>query len=93
LTPAEADRVAFAARVRAGRAVLGWSQTALAKKAAITQRAVHRIEKGAVRPRQATVLQIDRAFNEGGLKFKMGGNGGFSMVVPFSVLKDLRFAR
>jgi predicted transcriptional regulator len=67
--PDEYDGVLFAARVTAGRSVLGWIQTALGKKTAITQRAVHRIKSGAVRSRKATMVLIDKAFDEAGLKF------------------------
>ena len=34
------DLVQFAAEIRAGRAVLGWSQTELARRTAVTQRAI-----------------------------------------------------
>jgi ribosome-binding protein aMBF1 (putative translation factor) len=69
--PDESEGVLFAARVRAGRAVLGWSQTALGKKTAITQRAIHRIEAGAVQSRKATMVRIDKAFDKAGLKFRV----------------------
>jgi predicted transcriptional regulator len=77
--------VLFAARVRAGRAVLGWTQAALGKKTAITQRAVHRIEAGAVQSRTATMVRIDKTFNEAGLKFQIQDDG-FIMTVPLRVL-------
>jgi predicted transcriptional regulator len=83
--PDEHDRVLFAARVRAGRAVLGGTQTALGKKTAITQRAVHRIEAGAVQSRIATMVRIDKTFNEAGLKFQIQADG-FTMTVPLRVL-------
>jgi ribosome-binding protein aMBF1 (putative translation factor) len=92
--PDEHDREVFAARVRAGRAILGWSQTALGKKARITQRAVHRIEIGAVQSREATVARIDKAFNEAGLTFQRGAEG-FTMTVPLQIVskRRLRTAR
>jgi ribosome-binding protein aMBF1 (putative translation factor) len=37
------DPVRFAAEITAGRAVLGWSQTELALRTAVTQRAIHSI--------------------------------------------------
>jgi ribosome-binding protein aMBF1 (putative translation factor) len=54
----------FAAEVRAGRAVLGWSQTEFAKRAAVTLRAIYSCPHGMgtegflsspVRPRRATL--------------------------------------
>jgi transcriptional regulator with XRE-family HTH domain len=43
--------VQFAAEVRAARAVLGWSQTELAKRTAVTQRAIYCIEQNIVQYR------------------------------------------
>ena len=48
------DLVQFAAEIKAGRAVLGWSQTELAKRTAVTQRAIYCIEQIIVRPRMQT---------------------------------------
>ncbi len=48
------DLLQFAAEVRAGRAVLGWSQTNLAKRTRVTQPAIYRIESNMVRPRKKT---------------------------------------
>jgi ribosome-binding protein aMBF1 (putative translation factor) len=48
------ERELFAAQIRAGRAVLGWSQTDLGERTGVTQRAIYRIEDGATRPRQLT---------------------------------------
>jgi DNA-binding XRE family transcriptional regulator len=83
--PDEPGRVLFAARVRAGRAVPGWTQTALCKKTSITQRAVHGIEAGAVQSRIATVVRVDKTFNEAGLKFQIEPDA-FTMTVPLRVL-------
>ena len=52
------DLVQFAAEIRAGRAVLGWSQTELAKRTAVTQRAIYCIEQNNVRPRTQTEERI-----------------------------------
>lgn len=89
--PAKHDQELFAARVRAGRAVLGWSQTALGKKAAITQRGVHCIEVGSVQSREATMARIDKAFNEAGLTFQIGA-GAFTMTVPLQIVSKRRVA-
>jgi predicted transcriptional regulator len=86
LDKAEFDLLRFAARVRAARAVLGWSQTELAKRAAVTQRAIYRIEKGVVRPREKTESSILKAFSDAGLRFELQLNGGFKMIVPRRVV-------
>src|SRR5215472_8743470 len=67
------DLVQFAAEIRAGRAVLGWSQTELARRTAVTQRAIHCIEQNVVRPRKQTEERIIEA----GLQFEPLSNGGF----------------
>jgi transcriptional regulator with XRE-family HTH domain len=75
------ERQLFAAQLRAGRAVLGWSQTDLGERTGVTQRAVYRIEDGATRPRQLTRVRIEKAFGEAGVEFKRLQTGGFIMVV------------
>ena len=61
------DLVQFAAEVRAGRAVLGWSQTELAKRAALTQRAIYCIERNIVQTRKQTEDRIIEAFTHAGI--------------------------
>jgi DNA-binding XRE family transcriptional regulator len=72
----------FAAVVRAGRAVLAWSQTELAKRAGLTQRAIYRIEQGSVQPRLATASTIIVVFTGAGLRFGKLSDGDFKMTVP-----------
>ena len=49
-------------RIRAARQALGWTQTELAQRAAVSARTIHAVEKG--RPcRQATKRQILNALN------------------------------
>jgi len=84
--PSETGRLLFAAKMRAGRAVLAWSQTQLGKKAQVTQRAIYRLEKGATQARKKTELQIERAFSAAGIKFENLSNGGFKVIVPGAVL-------
>jgi len=52
------DLVQFAAKVRAGRAALDWSQTDLADRIGVTQRAIYRIEQALSRPREETEARI-----------------------------------
>ncbi len=72
----------FAAEVRAGRAVLGWSQTELARRTAVTQRAIYCIEQNIVRPRKQTEERIVEVFSDAGLQFEPISKGGFKMTVP-----------
>ena len=78
----ESDLLLFAARMRAARAVLGWSQTELGKRAKVTQRAIYRLEKAAVRARHQTEVRINKAFQDAGVEFEELPNGGFEMSVP-----------
>jgi DNA-binding XRE family transcriptional regulator len=75
------ERQLFAAQIRAGRAVLGWSQTDLGERTGVTQRAIYRIEDGATRPRQLTRSRIEKAFGDAGVEFKKLQTGGFTMFV------------
>ena len=76
------DLAQFAAEVRAARAVLGWSQTELARRTAVTQRAIYCIEQNIVRPRMQTEERIIEAFTDAGLRFERLSSGGFKMTVP-----------
>ncbi len=76
------DLVQFAATVRAGRAVLGWSQTELARRTAVTQRTVYCVEQNIGRPRKRTEARIIEAFTDAGLRFEPLSKGGFKMTVP-----------
>jgi transcriptional regulator with XRE-family HTH domain len=78
----ETDLLLFAARMRAARAVLGWSQTELGRRARVTQRAIYRLEKAAVQARHQTEVRINKAFKDAGVAFQELPNGGFEMSVP-----------
>ncbi len=67
----------FAAEVRAGRAVLGWSQIELANRTSVTQRAIYCIEQSVVQPRKQTEERIIEAFTDAGLRFEHLSSGGF----------------
>lgn len=84
----QAECEVFAARIRAARAVLRWSQTELGNKAHITQRAIHRLEKAAVAARHLTLTRIDEAFKGAGIAFTELPNGGFELIVPGHVLTN-----
>lgn len=75
-----ADRAQLAAKVRAGRAILGWSQSDLGQKTGLSQRSINRLELGAVDVRRSTALVIEEAFREAGVRFE-NSPGGFRVVV------------
>ena len=80
------ERASFAAKLRAGRAVLGLSQDELAQQVGLTQKSVHRLEQGAVQPQLRTVARIQRFFCDRGISFENLRDGGFRLVVDSTVL-------
>lgn len=86
----ESERLVFAARMRAARAVLGWSQTELGRKAHVTQRAIYRLEKAAVKARRLTEVRINKAFEDAGIGFARLPSGGFEMIVQSELVNGSR---
>ena len=80
------ERAAFAAKLRAARAVLGLSQAKLAQQIGLTQKSVHRIEQGTVQPKLRTIMTIERFWCDQGIAFESLRDGGFRLVVDSSVL-------
>jgi ribosome-binding protein aMBF1 (putative translation factor) len=75
------DRHRFAAKVRAGRAILGWSQTELGRRAGLSQRSIYRLEMAAVDIRRSTVVALETVFASAGIDFEPLAGGGFKVVV------------
>ena len=68
----------FSAEIRAGRALLGWSQMDLAEAAAVGIATVRRLESSQdVRGSVETLFKIQRALEKGGVEFIQaeGGRG------------------
>ena len=84
------DTIVFAAKLRGARAVLGWTQTQLGKKAGLTQRAIYRIEIAASEARQDTRSRIENVLKDAGIDFEDVPNGGFRMFVSQRVLTKRR---
>ena len=63
------ERQVFAAKLRIARAAVGWSQTDLANRIGLSQRAVHKLEQGETEPRRATVLAVEDVLTEAGIAF------------------------
>jgi ribosome-binding protein aMBF1 (putative translation factor) len=83
-----ARHVVFAAKVRAGRALLGWSQTQLAERLGLSQRAVCKIEHAAVTARTSTEDAISQLFESLGVQFEELSDGGFIIRVGRRVFAD-----
>ena len=56
-------------QIRAGRGLLRWSGAVLAEKAGLTRDTINKIEDEAVQPREGTLKDIIRAFDENGVEF------------------------
>jgi transcriptional regulator with XRE-family HTH domain len=67
----------FSSQIRAARALLGWSQTTLARAAGIGLSTLQRIEqgKGVVKGNFDTVLKIQKTFENAGIKFSEDDSG------------------
>jgi transcriptional regulator with XRE-family HTH domain len=61
----------FSSQIRAARALLGWSQTTLARSAGIGLATLQRIEqsKGVVKANFETVLKIQKTLENAGIRF------------------------
>ncbi len=82
------DRLLVATTVRMARAALGWSQADLGRFLGMSQRAIHRIEQGHSEPRRTTLLAIESLLRKAGFKIEDRADGGFSMVVPGTMLGE-----
>lgn len=56
-------------QVRAGRALLGWTQQQLAERSALSLNAVKRLENGLGDPRLSTILAVRQALETAGIEF------------------------
>lgn len=84
------ERTAFAMKVRAARAILGWSQTDLAERVGMTQRAIHRIEQGDHDPMRSTVVAIEQAWRDEGIELREDTKGGFTIGFLKHFVSDRR---
>lgn len=61
-----------AEQIKAGRALIGWSQADLAKKSGYSLPAINNIERNVTTPRTSTLKTIQQALEEGGIEFTEG---------------------
>ncbi len=61
----------YSAQIRAARALLGWSQDQLARRAGVGLATLQRIEqaKGVVKGNFSTILKIQKALEQAGIRF------------------------
>src|SRR3569623_467343 len=80
------ERLAFAAKLRMSRAVLGWSQSELGFRVGLSQRAIHKIEQGDTETRRATVRAVEQIWRDEGIVVEDLDGGGFRVTVHAPVL-------
>ena len=84
------DVLSFSIQIKAGRALLGWSQADLANRSGIARATVARIEALMMLPRLDTVGKLRQAFKDGGVIFHDDDVGnGFTIVVGDKTIEQL----
>lgn len=81
ITAMNEERREFAAKVRAARALLGWSQAELGQRVGVTQRSINRLEQAGVDVRRSTAVAIEGVLRDEGISFEMVASGGFRILV------------
>ena len=81
-------RVITPAQIRAARALIGWTQAALARASGVSEIAIKNLERGATDPRVSTINNIERAFDQAGVVFldigeARGGGRGVRLKEEF----------
>jgi transcriptional regulator with XRE-family HTH domain len=73
----------FSAQIRGARALLGWSQNQLAHKAGVGVATLQRIEQneGVLKGNFSTILKIQRALEEAGIRFTEDGAGEIGVTL------------
>lgn len=68
-------------QIRAARALLGWSQQALADKAVLSETAVLKLETERADTRTSTVLKVRKTLEEAGIEFIARSDGAVGVVL------------
>lgn len=87
------ERLAFAAKVRLARAVIGLSQSEFAALIGMTQRSIHMLEQGSTEPRRTTVVAVELLWREHGISFEDLPGGGFRVDVGSTAFEQPAPAR
>ena len=75
-----ADAITNTIQLRAARALLGWDQATLAKRAAVSVLSVKRIETGAGNPQPHTLSKVADALTDAGIVAIEDGKGGIGVL-------------
>lgn len=76
------------ASIKAGRAVLNWSQKDLSERSSVAMVTIARMEAEIATPNAKTVSKLKKAIEEAGVYFADNSpQGGFSMIVTKDSLK------
>src|SRR6516165_4838310 len=75
--PKRYGRMRYSAQIRAARALLGWSQTQLARRAGLGLATLQRIERdeGIEKGKFSTVIKIQKALEQAGIHFTEDDTG------------------
>lgn len=76
--------------VRAGRALLGWSQQDLANRAGVQRLVVVRYENGTQTPHPRNMDQLIEAFAQAGVEGVAREDGAIGVVIRSAALAQLR---
>lgn len=73
IAPVSFRRVISGAQIKAGRALVGWSQAELAERAGLSEASIKDIEAENTDPRRSTLRAIVQAFDDAGVIFLDSG--------------------
>ena len=73
--------IIFAAKIRAARGLLNWSQGELAERAGVSKQSVTRIENGTMDPRFSTMTALHEAIRSAGVEMAEDVNGTVRLTV------------
>jgi transcriptional regulator with XRE-family HTH domain len=80
-------RLIYAAKIRAARGLLNWSQGELAERSGVSKQSVTRIENGTMDPRFSTITALYQAIRSAGVELGDDANG-ISGIVQLSISRE-----
>ena len=82
-------RLIYAAKIRAARGLLNWSQGELAERSGVSKQSVTRIENGTIDPRFSTMAALNGAILAAGVEMAEDVNGIVRLTVSREKLLPL----